>query len=92
MFVTELGQVCAFLKWRMIKSDKDFINSSQTDLVDFPFVTWLNDYLILLLIFFHRKYPKNFRASLRLAQFFSSTPLTLNPGSALGRVDLKGKK
>ena len=34
---------------------------------------------------FHTKYPKNFRASLRSAQFFKvCPPLTWNPGSATG--------
>ena len=35
------------------------------------------------IVIFHTKYPNNFRASLRSAQFFLSTPtLTWNPGSA----------
>jgi hypothetical protein len=35
------------------------------------------------IVIFHTKYPKNFRASLRSAQFFlSAPPLTWNPGSA----------
>ena len=35
------------------------------------------------IVIFHTKYPKNFRASLRSAQFFlSAPPLTRNPGSA----------
>jgi hypothetical protein len=37
------------------------------------------------MIFFHTKYPKNIRVSLRSAQFFlHAPPLTWNPGSALG--------
>ena len=37
------------------------------------------------IVIFHTKYPKNFSASLRSAQFFLSTPpLTWNPGSAPG--------
>ena len=37
------------------------------------------------IVIFHTKYPKNFRASLRSAQFFQvRPPLTLNPGSAPG--------
>ena len=34
------------------------------------------------IVIFHTKYLNNFRASLRSAQCFKSTPLTLNPGSA----------
>jgi hypothetical protein len=35
------------------------------------------------IVIFHTKYPKQFRASLRSAQFFLSAPLlTWNPGSA----------
>ena len=36
------------------------------------------------IVFFHTKYPNNFRASLRSAQFFKvrPLPLTWNPGSA----------
>ena len=37
------------------------------------------------IVIFHTKYPKNFRASLRSAQFFYvRPPLTWNPGSAPG--------
>jgi hypothetical protein len=35
------------------------------------------------MVIFHTKYPNNFRASLRPAQFFKvRPPLTWNPGSA----------
>jgi hypothetical protein len=36
------------------------------------------------IVIFHTKYPTNFRASLRSAQFFQVRPLTWNPGSAPG--------
>jgi hypothetical protein len=40
-------------------------------------------HIYYLIVIFHTKYPNNFRASLRSAQFFLSTPtLTWNPGSA----------
>ena len=34
------------------------------------------------ILIFHTKYPKNFRLSLRSAQFFQVRSLTWNPGSA----------
>ena len=34
------------------------------------------------IVIFHTKYPNNFRASLRSAQFLSALPLTWNSGSA----------
>jgi hypothetical protein len=34
------------------------------------------------IVIFRTQYPKNFRASLRSAQFFKCAPLTWNPGSA----------
>jgi hypothetical protein len=42
---------------------------------------------------FHRKYPKNFRTSLRSVQFFLSAPppLIWNPGPALDDVHIKTK-
>jgi hypothetical protein len=42
------------------------------------------------IVIFRTKYPKNFRASLRSAQFFlSAHPLTWNPGSAPDLCKLK---
>ena len=58
-----------------------FTRNTQTNFAP-PSAIGKNIFFWSKIVIFYTKYPENFPASLRSAQFFKSAPLTWNPGSA----------